>query len=84
MKFIKARKRGIPSKIHESSALEMIFECGEQAISRKLDECISSRAGLAQLLGSPNGSQRVQEQLQELVRRLEAICLHHGLQVCLR
>ena len=44
MKFNKARKRGIPYKIDESSALEMIFEYGEQAISRKLDQCISSRA----------------------------------------
>jgi len=80
MKFGKARKRGIPTKIHEATALEMLFECGEQAISRKLNNCVSSRAGLAQLLGSVSGSQRIQEQLEELSRRLKAVCLHHGLQ----
>jgi hypothetical protein len=81
MKFGKARKRGIPTKIHEATALEMLFECGEQAISRKMNNCVSSRAGLAQLLGSVSGSQRIQEQLEELSRRLKAVCLHHGLQV---
>jgi len=45
MKFGKARKRGIPTKIHEATALEMLFECGEQAISRKLNNSVSSRAG---------------------------------------
>ncbi|CBY37691.1 unnamed protein product [Oikopleura dioica] len=80
MKFGKARKRGIPTKIHEATALEMLFECGEQAVSRKLNNSVSSRAGLAQLLGSVSGSQRIQEQLEELSRRLKAVCLHHGLQ----
>ena len=81
MKFGKARKRGIPTKIHEATALEMLFECGEQAISRKLEHCVSSRAGLSQLLGIVPDSQRIQEQLEELHRRLRAVCLHHGLQV---